>query len=384
MGFHRVVGYALRIFGEGMPLGDEFLVDRRVDRFEVVPRGEMADERLGIDTGQFLLSHRERDRGDVLGLDSLVPELLVEGNVGVAVDGGHHRSLFAGGAELLDRGNASLPVGVAERRVVDRDVRVGDALRLEIRFENLVGGTRIDIVGALKHPALDLLFLGKIVDRRDRLLVGRGAGIEDIALALFPLVLHGIKQDAVELLEHGQYRLARYRRPAAEHGRDFVLGNEFARLLREQRPVRGRIDHDRFELLAEHAALLVLLLDEHEHDVFQRGLADRHGAGEGMQDADFDRVLGPGGKCRGKAECQSRGGGKQVAGERSLGDRAERCVHRDVLLFDGQRNGCAPFASAESQAPCQPGPGPKRLRKQGDLREFVRSGRETWWRLPPK
>ena len=56
-----------------------------------------------------------------------------------------------------------------------------------------------------------------------------------------------------------------------------------------------------------------------------------------MQDADFDRVLGLGGQCRGKAECQSRRGGKQAAGERSLGDRAEGCMHRDVLLFDGQQ-----------------------------------------------
>ena len=52
-----------------------------------------------------------------------------------------------------------------------------------------------------------------------------------------------------------------------------------------------------------------------------------------MQDADFDRVLGLGGKRRRKAECQPRRGGKQAAGERSLGDRTDGCVHRDVLLL---------------------------------------------------
>src|SRR6266705_2370149 len=56
-------------------------------------------------------------------------------------------------------------------------------------------------------------------------------------------------------------------------------------------------------LFAEKAALLVLLVDQHQHHVLQRGLADRHGAGERMEDADFDRVLGLGGQCRGKAEC---------------------------------------------------------------------------------
>ena len=38
--------------------------------------------------------------------------------------------LLAGRAEPLDRGDARLPVRVAERRVVDRDVRGGDALGL--------------------------------------------------------------------------------------------------------------------------------------------------------------------------------------------------------------------------------------------------------------
>ena len=42
--------------------------------------------------------------------------------------------------------------------------------------------------------------------------------------------------------------------------------------------------------LPEQAALLVLLLDQHQHDVLQRGLADRHGAGERVQDADLDRT----------------------------------------------------------------------------------------------
>ena len=53
-----------------------------------------------------------------------------------------------------------------------------------------------------------------------------------------------------------------------------------------------------------------------------------------MQDADLDRVLGLGGECRRQGpSAKSRRGGKQAAAERSLGDRANRCVHRDVLLL---------------------------------------------------
>ena len=221
---------------------------------------------------------------------------------------------------------------VTERRVVDHDVFLLDALRLQIGLKDLVGGARIDVVGAREHPALHLLFLHQIVDRRDRLLVRRGAGVEHVALALLALVLHRIEQDRVQLLEHRQHGLARHRGPAAEHDRHLVLGDQLARLLGEQRPVRGRIDHDRFELLAEHAALLVLLVDEHQHHVLQRGLADRHGAGQRMQDADLDGVLGLGGRHGRQKPERKPGGQKPAAGNRSLGDRTDGMDHRDVPL----------------------------------------------------
>jgi hypothetical protein len=55
----------------------------------------------------------------------------------------------------------------------------------------------------------------------------------------------------------------------------------------KQRPVRRRVHHNRFELSAKQAALLVLLVDEHEDGVLQRGLADGHRARERMQHADL-------------------------------------------------------------------------------------------------
>jgi hypothetical protein len=97
---------------------------------------------------------------------------------------------------------------MTERRVVDHDVFLLDAFRLQVGFENLVGGARIDVVGAGQHPALHLFVLHQVVDGRDRLLVRRGTGVEHVALALFALILDGIEQDAVEFLEHRQHRLA--------------------------------------------------------------------------------------------------------------------------------------------------------------------------------
>ncbi len=213
-----------------------------------------------------------------------------------------------------------LPVGVAERRVVDHDVFLGDALRLQVGFEDLVGGARIDVVGAGQHPALHLFVLHQVVDRGDRLLVRRRAGVEHVALALFALVLHGVEQDRVQLLEHRQHGFARHRGPAAEHDGDLVLGDQLAGLFGEQRPVRGGVDDDGLELLAEHAALLVLLVDQEEDGVLQRGFADGHGAGERVQHADLDGVVRRlGGREGGQAQEPARrsppasGGGSEAS-----------------------------------------------------------------------
>ena len=180
----------------------------------------------------------------------------------------------------------------------------------KIGFEDLVGGARIDVVGAGQHPALHLFFLHQVVDGRDRLLVRRGAGIEHVALALLAFVLHRIEQDRVQLLEHRQHGFARHRGPAAEHHRNLVLGDQLTGLFGKQRPVRRRVDHDGLELLAENAALLVLLIDHEQHGVLQRGFADGHGAGERVQNADLDGVVG--GLCRRKrGQAQNQAGGRR-------------------------------------------------------------------------
>ena len=95
-----------------------------------------------------------------------------------------------------------------------------------------------------------------------------------------------------EFLEHRQHGFPRHAGPAAEHRRDLVDRNQFAGLFGEERPIGGRIDDDGFEFLAEEAALLVLLLDEHQHDVLERRLRNRHGSRQRMQHADLDRLFG--------------------------------------------------------------------------------------------
>ena len=102
-----------------------------------------------------LFADRKRHHGNVRGLDALIAEFLVERHVGVAVDRGNHGGFLARRAECLDLRDFGLPVGKAERRVVDHDVFGGNLEHVfEVGFEDLVGGARIDVVGAFEHPTL--------------------------------------------------------------------------------------------------------------------------------------------------------------------------------------------------------------------------------------
>jgi hypothetical protein len=95
---------------------------------------------------------------------------------------------------------------------------------------------------------------------------------------------------------------------------DLVLGDQLACLLGEQRPVRRRVDDHGLELLAENAAFLVLLIDEEQHRVFQRGLADRHRAGKRMKNADLDGVLSRRRQYGGKSQGETGRGHQPSAG----------------------------------------------------------------------
>ena len=112
----------------------------------------MADQVFRVDAGEFFFADRERYDRDVRCLDAGVGQLLVEGHIGVAVDRRDHRRLLAGRGEALDRGNFGLPVGVAERGIIDLDVLGRDAFRLQKSLEDLVGSARVDVVGAFQHP----------------------------------------------------------------------------------------------------------------------------------------------------------------------------------------------------------------------------------------
>ena len=69
---------------------------------------------------------------------------------------------------------------MAKRGVVHKDVFFGNALGHQIGFQNVIGGTRVDIVGPEQGEFLDPQLFEEVINRRDRLLVGRGTRVEHV------------------------------------------------------------------------------------------------------------------------------------------------------------------------------------------------------------
>ncbi len=76
VGLHGIVGHGLVVLLEGLPGLDEGLVGRVLDRLEVVPGREVAEQRTGVDAGQLLLADREGDDRNVGRLDAWLPSSL--------------------------------------------------------------------------------------------------------------------------------------------------------------------------------------------------------------------------------------------------------------------------------------------------------------------
>ena len=293
-GFHRVIRRLVPLLVEVRPHFHERVVFRRLDGLEIIPCRELAGQTARANLEQFAVADRERHHRKGVGVHLLGDQLPVEMRVGVSVDGRYHRGPFSFRTESLDPCDDLAPVGMPERRVDRRDILGCYAFVGEIGAQDLVGGPRIDIVGAEQNPPANLaaILAHQVADRRNRLLAWRSAGVENVSRAFFALILHGIEQQAVQLLEDRKNRLSGHGGPAAEYDRDLLLREQLARLFGEGVPVRRRIDDDRLQLLAEQPAFFVLIRDHHQDRVLQHGLADGHGAGQGMQNADLDGVFG--------------------------------------------------------------------------------------------
>ena len=270
-GFHRIGGGLLGILDEVLVGLDEGVVHRGVDGLVVVPRRQLAGDILHPDTADLFLCDRDRDHGHRLRGQADILVLAEERHIGVSVEGVEH-GVGVGAADLVDDGGE---VGRAQWRVVlALDL---DAVLFGVGLDDPVGGLREHIVTAHEIERLDALLL-EVVQRRHDLLVGGGAGVEDVLARLQTFVLHGVVEQGVGALEHGQHGLAARRGPATEHRGHAVTADQLLGLLGEHRGLGGPVLADQLDLFAQNPALGVDLLDRELDRIAHRHLGNGHRA----------------------------------------------------------------------------------------------------------
>ena len=259
-------------FGVIRPLLDEGVVGGVLDRHEVVPCGQVSNQRLGVHATQLLFTHRESHHRNVFGFQARIAELFVERHIGVAVDSGHHGGLATRG-KFLHVCHDGLVVGMTKRSVFFVDVLVRHAFAFQVGAQDFVGGAGVDIVGTQQYPALGTatVFAHQVVDCGNGLLVRRRTGVKHVFGKLFTLVLHRVEQQAIHFFDDWQHGFAGHRGPATKDHIDLVLAQQLFGFFGKQRPVGRRVHDHRLKLLAQQAALGIDFVNRHQHGVFQHG-----------------------------------------------------------------------------------------------------------------
>ena len=218
-----------------------------------------------------------------------------------------------------------------------------DALELQVGLEDLVGGARIDVVGAGQHPALHLLLAHQVVDRRDRLLVRRRAGVEHVAAAFLALGTGPGRTGGRSAPRTPAAPTCATPRSSSRTPRRICRPTATAAPSRRtaasstpDRPPRAS------SFLPSSPPFLFCSVDQHQHDVLQRRLADRHGAGQRVQDADLDGAARRRGLCRGRRDRlpgRAHGGQRERGGaeaaQAATGDRGIARCHDCLSCFPG-------------------------------------------------
>lgn len=137
----------------------------------------MTDKVLGGQTTELILGNREGDDRNILGLDTGVGQLAEEGDIGVTIQSGNHRSV-ARSAELLDLGHDLLVIGMTEGSIFLDDRSLRDTLGRQILLQHEIRGPGIDVVGANEVELLLSKFVQQIIDARSGLLADGLGGVE--------------------------------------------------------------------------------------------------------------------------------------------------------------------------------------------------------------
>ena len=140
------------------------------------------------------------------------------------------------------------------------DIFDGNTLREQVFEQHNVGSLRIHIVRADQIELL-VTFSEQVIHCRYRLLANCFSGVDDIRRLFFTLILNRVEEQAIILLVYRQCELTAHRSPATKGRGNLIFSQQLLGFFREDWPVRCAVRNDRFDLLAEHAAIGIDLVE---------------------------------------------------------------------------------------------------------------------------
>ena len=206
--------------------------------------------------------------------EALVSELAVERNNRVADHVGKNHV----GAAVLDLLDHGAPLGMAQLKIF-----VGNPLGAGLFDQDLADLGHLARVDIVRPDDEKLLLIEVFDDPGDvvaELLIGNGAGVDDVLRALEPFIVSRIEVKVLALLEDRQHGFSAGRRVGAEYGGNPVLNDQLVGFFVVGLGIACAVFEDRRDLLAQHAALGVDFRDRHEGRIRKRFLDDRQAAGQ--------------------------------------------------------------------------------------------------------
>jgi hypothetical protein len=314
--------------GHPLPVGGD------VNGLEIVREHEVAVGQPRRHAPQVVLGNARRQHRYLRGID-LGGEIPEELDIAIANDGVED----ALGAALDDPTDDGGEIDLIEREIL----LAGDrhSLFREPLFRHEVRRPRGDDVGAEEEdlPSAPAGRAREPVDRREHLLVGDLASIDDMPRRFVPPVLHRVEEERVAGLEKRKERFSAGARPAAEEG-DRPGIEELVCASREKIGSRAGVGAAGGHLLAEDPAGGVEPFHRMGLDIADRRRPDRQGAGLRVEEADR-HLSGPRRNAEGATDKQ-RGREQPRGGERRCHPLPEHHAARGAAAGGANDRGFVP------------------------------------------
>ena len=261
----------------------EGLVLGAAQRLKVAPCRVVPGHIERIQRAQLRFADRQRHHRRLAGIQTSLAQPPIEREIRIADDRADDHVRLGG----TDARNGIVDVLTAEEHVfLAHDLATQGR---NLVTDDLVHTVRPDVIRTHQEHAATEVVQAPFQCGKD-LLIGCGAGVDDVRRDLEPFVGHRIDQQVPGLLDHGLHMLAAGGSPAPDDGADILRVDQPFRLAGKGRPVGGPVRDHGFQRSPKEATGRIDLLYREQLGIDQRLFADGHRTGQRVQDTQADRL----------------------------------------------------------------------------------------------